>query len=66
MENNIKSWKVTYKRGDQIVKAIVYAATKSEASRKARANGIIKENGRAVDFWEVESVEELNNDDKNV
>ena len=58
MENNIKSWKVTYKRGEQTVKAIVHAATESEAGRQARANGIIKENGRAVDFWDVISVEE--------
>ena len=59
MDNAIKSWRVTYKRGNQAIRAIVHAATESEAGRKARENGIIKENGRAIDWLEVVSVEIL-------
>lgn len=55
MDNNLKSWTVIYKHSGtgEVVHAKEYAATEQEARRKARADGIIKEHGKGVDFWDV-------------
>lgn len=58
MENNVKTWEVTYKHPStgKLVTAFVYGKTKKEAVKKARDNNTPTQ-GNSF-FWEIVSVEE--------
>lgn len=58
----IQVYKATYERGGQFVVGHVFAMNKHEAMRKARANGIIKDGAKIVDYWQVVSLVEVSPD----
>ena len=59
MENNIKTWAVTYQHPitGVFVKTFVYAPSKKEAVKQARENNV-PTMGKSF-FWEIVSVEEV-------
>ena len=59
MENNIKTWRVTYQHPitGEIVKTLVYAPNKKEAGKQAFENNV-PTMGRSY-FWKIVSVEEV-------
>jgi hypothetical protein len=59
MENNVKTWEVTYKHPftGELRKALVYGKSKKEAGKKARENNV-PTRGKTF-FWEIVSIEEL-------
>ena len=59
MENNVKTWEVTYKHPStgETVKCLVYGKTKKEATKKAWENNV-PTRGKTF-FWEIVSIEEL-------
>lgn len=59
MNTIIKTWNVTYKHPftNEIVKSLVYAKDKKEATKKARSNNV-PTHGNTF-FYEIVSIEEL-------
>ena len=59
MENDVKTWEITYKHPftGKTAKSFVYARTKKEAVKKARENNT-PTRGETF-FWEIVSVEEF-------
>ena len=59
MENNVKTWEVTYKHPFTVetAKTFVHARTKKEAVKKARENNVPAR--WKTFFWEIVSVEEF-------
>lgn len=59
MENNVKTWEVTYKNPStgETVKSFVYGKTKKEAVKKALANNVPTQ-GKTF-FWQIVSLEEF-------
>lgn len=55
----IKTWKVTYKHPftNEIVKGLVYAKDKKEATKKARENNVPTH--EKTFYYEIVSIEEL-------
>lgn len=62
MDNNIKSYKVTYRHPytGAICKTAIFAESKPKAEAMARENSVIKRfgDGKVLDIWDVVSVEE--------
>lgn len=58
MNTIIKTWNVTYKHPftNKIVKTLVYAKDKKDATRKARENNV-PTHGKTF-YWEIVSIEE--------
>ena len=59
MENNIKTWRVTYQHPitGEVVKALVYAPDKKGAAKQAFENNV-PTMGKSY-FWKIVSVEEV-------